>query len=123
MSLPTNVHKPRRRRGIIALPLRFESAFLDADIPGGEAASHPLAFDESEQVSVDGLGLCRRHAVREAFVLDSLNVCFRRLLTLRIARSGRQWAMCGRLRVGKCFLHACRSGRGSHVFGLLARFT
>ena len=22
--------------------------------------------------------------------------------------------MCGRLRVGKCFLHACSSGRGSH---------
>jgi hypothetical protein len=34
-----------------------------------------------------------------------------------------QWAMCGRLRVGKCFLHACSSGRSSHVFGLLARFT
>ena len=32
-------------------------------------------------------------------------------------------AMCGRLLVGKCFLHACSSGRSSHVFGLLARFT
>jgi hypothetical protein len=33
------------------------------------------------------------------------------------------WAMCGRLRVGKGFLYACSSGRSSHVFGLLARFT
>jgi hypothetical protein len=31
--------------------------------------------------------------------------------------------MCGRLRVGKGFLHASSSGRSSHVFGLLARFT
>jgi hypothetical protein len=31
--------------------------------------------------------------------------------------------MCGRLRVGKSFFHACSSGRSSHVFGLLARFT
>ncbi len=29
----------------------------------------------------------------------------------------------GRLWVGKGFLHACSSGRSSHVFGLLARFT
>jgi len=32
-------------------------------------------------------------------------------------------AMCGRLRVGKCFLHVSSIGRSSHVFGLLARFT
>ena len=32
-------------------------------------------------------------------------------------------AMCGRLRVGKSFLHACRLGRCSHVFGLLVRHT
>src|SRR5450759_1743563 len=33
-------------------------------------------------------------------------------------------AMCGRLRVGKGFLHVCSSlGRCSHVFGLLARHT
>jgi hypothetical protein len=32
-------------------------------------------------------------------------------------------AMCGRLRVGRSFLHACSSGRSSHVFGLLVRFT
>jgi len=32
-------------------------------------------------------------------------------------------AMCGRLRVGKSFLYVSSSGRGSHVFGLLARFT
>jgi hypothetical protein len=31
--------------------------------------------------------------------------------------------MCGRLRVGKGFLHVGRLGRSSHVFGLLARFT
>ena len=31
--------------------------------------------------------------------------------------------MCGRLRVGKNFLHVCRVGRCAHVFGLLARFT
>ena len=31
-------------------------------------------------------------------------------------------AMCGRLRVGKGFLHVCSIGRCSHVFGLLARF-
>jgi hypothetical protein len=31
--------------------------------------------------------------------------------------------MCGRLRVGKGFLHVSRLGRSSHVFGLLARFT
>src|SRR6185312_9044394 len=38
----------------------------------------------------------------------------------------RDWslcAMCGRLRVGKSFLHVCSIGRCSHVFGLLARFT
>jgi hypothetical protein len=33
------------------------------------------------------------------------------------------WAMCGRLRVGKDFLHECSIGRCSHVFGLLMRFT
>ena len=27
-------------------------------------------------------------------------------------------AMCGRLRVGKSFLHVCSIGRCSHVFGL-----
>ncbi len=32
-------------------------------------------------------------------------------------------AMCGRLRVGKSFLHVCSIGRCSHVFGLFARFT
>src|SRR5262249_49762869 len=32
-------------------------------------------------------------------------------------------AMCGRLRVGKDFLHARRLGRCSHVFGLFVRFT
>src|SRR6266436_6573895 len=31
--------------------------------------------------------------------------------------------MCGRLRVGKSFLHVCSIGRCSHVFGLLARHT
>ena len=30
---------------------------------------------------------------------------------------------CGRLRVGKSFLHACSIGRCSHVFGLLVRHT
>ena len=33
------------------------------------------------------------------------------------------WAMCGRLRVGKSFLHVCSIGRCSHVFGLWMRFT
>ena len=32
-------------------------------------------------------------------------------------------AMCGRLRVGKAFLHVLQAGRCSHVFGLLVRFT
>src|SRR5665648_350356 len=32
-------------------------------------------------------------------------------------------AMCGRLRVGKGFLHVCSIGRCSHVFGLLVRHT
>src|ERR1039457_691964 len=32
-------------------------------------------------------------------------------------------AMCGRLRVGKGFLHFCSIGRCSHVFGLLVRHT
>jgi hypothetical protein len=31
--------------------------------------------------------------------------------------------MCGRLRVGKSFLHVCSIGRCSHVFGLLVRHT
>ena len=31
--------------------------------------------------------------------------------------------MCGRLRVGKDFFHACRIGRCARVFGLEARFT
>src|SRR5665811_2538215 len=31
--------------------------------------------------------------------------------------------MCGRLRVGKGFLHVCSIGRCSHVFGLLVRHT
>ena len=34
-----------------------------------------------------------------------------------------RWAMCGRLRVGKNFLHVCSIGRCSHVFGLFMRFT
>jgi hypothetical protein len=33
------------------------------------------------------------------------------------------WAMCGRLRVGKDFLHERSIGRCSHVFGLWVRFT
>src|SRR5665811_2611489 len=33
------------------------------------------------------------------------------------------YAMCGRLRVGKGFLHVCSIGRCSHVFGLLVRHT
>ena len=32
-------------------------------------------------------------------------------------------AMCGQLLVGKSFVHGCSSGRSSHVFGLLVRFT
>jgi hypothetical protein len=32
-------------------------------------------------------------------------------------------AMCGRLQVGKDFLHACSIGRCGHVFGLRMRFT
>jgi hypothetical protein len=36
---------------------------------------------------------------------------------------GLRSAMCGRLRVGKDFLHARRLGRCSHVFGLFVRFT
>jgi hypothetical protein len=32
-------------------------------------------------------------------------------------------AMCGRLRVGKDFLHVADLGRCSHVFGLFVRFT
>src|SRR5262249_5171090 len=32
-------------------------------------------------------------------------------------------AMCGRLLVGKSFVHGCSSGRSSHVFGLSVRFT
>jgi hypothetical protein len=32
-------------------------------------------------------------------------------------------AMCGRLRVGKAFIHVLQAGRCSHVFGLLARRT
>jgi len=28
------------------------------------------------------------------------------------------WVMCGRLRVGKGYLHECSIGRCSHVFGL-----
>jgi hypothetical protein len=32
-------------------------------------------------------------------------------------------AMCGRLRVGKSFLHVCSIGRCSHVFGLFVRHT
>src|SRR5579872_650519 len=31
--------------------------------------------------------------------------------------------LCGRLRVGKDFFHACRIGRCARVFGLSARFT
>ena len=53
-----------------------------------------------------------------------VNVCFHlktghnsRRLTCRLS------AMCGRLRVGKDFLHVCSIGRCSHVFGLLARHT
>jgi hypothetical protein len=34
-----------------------------------------------------------------------------------------KWAMCGRLQVGKDFLHACSIGRCGHVFGLRMRFT
>ncbi len=46
--------------------------------------------------------------------------CFRHQRTCRRTRSAPLWAMCGRLRVGKCFLHACSSGRSSHVFGLFS---
>jgi hypothetical protein len=40
--------------------------------------------------------------------------------TLRHVADG---AMCGRLRVGKGYLHERSIGRCSHVFGLLMRFT
>jgi hypothetical protein len=36
------------------------------------------------------------------------------------AREMTRRAMCGRLRIGKDFLHACSIGRSSHVFGLFA---
>ena len=42
------------------------------------------------------------------------------LLSRSKRRSG---AMCGRLPVGKDFLHECSVGRCSHVFGLQVRFT
>jgi hypothetical protein len=41
----------------------------------------------------------------------------------RCRRTLRRRAMCGRLLVGKDFLHACSNGRSSHVFGLLVRHT
>jgi hypothetical protein len=41
----------------------------------------------------------------------------------RVVPAGLQWAMCGRLRVGKSFVHVCSIGRCSHVFGLWMRFT
>jgi hypothetical protein len=41
----------------------------------------------------------------------------------RTFRIGSLVPMCGRLRVGKGFLHVCSIGRCSHVFGLFARFT
>jgi hypothetical protein len=56
----------------------------------------------------------------EAFVLDSLNVCFRRLRTLQIARPGLQWARTGLPRCKKDRVKArhtaptaigCRSSR------------
>jgi hypothetical protein len=40
----------------------------------------------------------------------------------KIARLG-LGPMCGRLQVGKDFLHACSIGRCGHVFGLRMRFT
>ena len=43
-------------------------------------------------------------------------------LSPKWSKSGRR-AMCGRLRVGKDFLHECSIGRCSHVFGLCVRFT
>ena len=45
-------------------------------------------------------------------------VGFRQLRTCRRIRPGQLCAMCGRLRVGKSFLHVCSIGRCSHVFGL-----
>jgi hypothetical protein len=39
-----------------------------AALAAGTAASDSLARNESQQVSVDGLGLCSRHAVRKALI-------------------------------------------------------
>jgi len=45
------------------------------------------------------------------------------IFALQRAAGPYRWAMCGRLRVGKDFLHERSIGRCSHVFGLLMRFT
>ena len=43
--------------------------------------------------------------------------------TLRSSHARPLCAMCGRLLVGKGFLHVCSLGRCSHVFGLFVRHT
>jgi hypothetical protein len=56
--------------------------------------------------------------LRERDVCNTLKNRHRQGIT-----AGPKGAMCGRLRVGKSFFHACSIGRCSHVFGLLVRFT
>ena len=80
----------------------------EADGPGDRSATW-VVWGEHSQIR-----FCKR---------GSLNVRFAPKATewLRCEKMTR-WAMCGRLRVGKGFLHECSIGRCSHVFGLLARF-
>jgi hypothetical protein len=59
-----------------------------------------------------------------SLLADSLHVRYSPDSDLRADIAGRRrGAMCGRLRVGKGYLHVRSIGRCSHVFGLFARFT
>ena len=62
-------------------------------------------------------GQSRRFDHRAAMSASPPGTTFATLLST--SESG----MCGRLRVGKSFLHVCSIGRCSHVFGLLVRHT
>jgi hypothetical protein len=78
----------------------------------------PLAAPNDRRAGLAGTGDGREGTVPLGPIDEQ---CVNTIRTL--AMDAVQRAMCGRLRIGMGFLHACSSGRSSHVFGLLARFT
>jgi CRP-like cAMP-binding protein len=83
-----------------------------------------MGSTEIARVTEPGAVLGEISALLGRVLINSVHVRFAPKATHIVwRRNMSRWAMCGRLRVGKNFLHVSSIGRCGHVFGLLARFT